>query len=79
MKKALKYLKKNINDTMTLPEMVDVFENMCQIPIDTDDDTFLLDSCCYDPTFSGNIVQIFSLVRQIPDKKGEYYQLRLEL
>ena len=79
MKKALKFLKKNIQASMTLSEMLDVFEEMSKLPIKTDDDTLLLDTCYYDPTFSGNIVHIFSLVRQVPDSKGEYYQLRLEI
>ena len=73
------FLKKNIKTSMTLPEMVDVFEQMSKMPIDTDDDTLLLDTCYYDPTFSGKIVHIFSLVRQIPDDEDEYYQLRLEI
>ena len=64
---------------MTLSEMLDVFEEMSKLPIKTDDDTLLLDTCYYDPTFSGNIVHNFSLVRQVPDSKGEYYQLRLEI
>lgn len=79
MKKALKFLKKAITSSMTLSEMVDVFEKMSKMPIDTDDDTLLLDTCYYDPTFSGNIVHNFFLVRQVPSKKGEYYQLRLEI
>ena len=79
MKKALKFLKKNIQASMTLSEMLDVFEEMSKLPIKTDDDTLLLDTCYYDPTFSGKIVHIFSLVRQVPDSKGEYYQLRLEI
>ena len=79
MKKALKFLKKSIQPSMTLSEMIDVFEEMSKMPIKTDDDTLLLDTCYYDPTFSGNIVHNFSLVRQVPDSKGEYYQLRLEI
>lgn len=49
------------------------------MPIDTDDDTLLLDTCFYDPTFSGNIVHNFSLVRQFPNKKDEYYQIHLDI
>ena len=79
MKKALKFLKKNIQSSMNLQEMITVFEEMSKLPIKTDDDTLLLDTCYYDPTFSGKIVHIFSLVRQVPDSKGEYYQLRLEI
>lgn len=79
MKKALSFLKKNIQSSMTLEEMITVFEEMSKLPIKTDDDTLLLDTCYYDPTFSGKIVHIFSLVRQVPDSKGEYYQLRLEI
>ena len=79
MKKALRFLKKNIKASMTLSEMTDVFEEMSKMPIRTDDDTLLLDACYYDPTFSGTIVHIVSFVRQIPDKKGEYCQLRLEI
>ena len=72
MKKALQFLKKNIKSSMTLSEMTDVFKEMSKMPINTDDDTLLLDTCYYDPTFSGNIVHIFSFVRQISDQKGEY-------
>ena len=79
MKKALKFLKKNIQSSMNLQEMITVFEEMSKLPIKTDDDTLLLDTCYYDPTFSGKIVHIFSLARQVPDSKGEYYQLRLEI
>ena len=79
MKNALSFLKKNIQSSMTLEEMITVFEEMSKLPIKTDDDTLLLDTCYYDPTFSGKIVHIFSLVRQVPDSKGEYYQLRLEI
>ena len=79
MKKALRFLKKNIKASMTVSEMTDVFEEMSKMPIRTDDDTLLLDACYYDPTFSGTIVHIVSFVRQIPDKKGEYCQLRLEI
>ena len=79
MKKALKFLKKNIQSSMTLEEMINVFEEMSKLPIKTDDDTLLLDTCYYDPTFSGKIVHSFSLVRQVPDSKGEYYQLCLEI
>ena len=79
MKKAFNFLKKNIQSSMTLEEMINVFEEMSKLPIKTDDDTLLLDTCYYDPTFSEKIVHIFSLVRQVPDSKGEYYQLRLEI
>ena len=79
IKKALKFLKKHIQPSMTLQEMINAFEEMSKLPIKTDDDTLLLDTCYCDPTFSGKIVHIFSLVRQVPDSKGEYYQLRLEI
>ncbi len=79
MKKALKFLKKTIHPSMSLSEMVDTFEEMSKIPIDTDDDTLLMDTCFYDPTFSGKVVHNFFLVRQIPDKKGEYHQLHLDV
>lgn len=64
---------------MPLSEMVDMFEEMSKIPFDTDDDTLLMDTCFYDPTFSGKVVHNFFLVRQIADKKGEYYQLHLDV
>ncbi len=79
MKKAFKFLKKNIQASMALSEMIDVFEKMSKMPIKTEDDTLLLDTCYYDPTLSGKIVHNFFLVRQVPDSKGEYYQLRLEI
>ena len=79
MKKALKFLKKNIQPSMPLSEMVNIFEEMSKMPIDTDDETLLMDTCIYDPSFSGKIVHNFFLVRQVPDKKGEYFQLHLDV
>ena len=56
----ISFLKKNINDKMSLSEIVDVFEKMCARPIDND--MLLFETGTYD--FSEGTYFIFNLVRQ---------------
>ena len=71
----LNFLNDNISASNTLDEIIDVFEEMCQTPIE--DDLLLLEYGVYD--FTGEDLFYFVLVRQYPDGNGEYYQLRVNL
>lgn len=63
---------------MQLPELVDVFEKMCEIPIDgvcKEDDISLFETGTYE--FTGEPMFNFSMTRQYPDGNDEYFQIRL--
>lgn len=75
--KILDYLQKTITDTMSLAEMVDAFEKMCQIEIDSETDMILFETGTYD--FSGPEYFYFNLVRQFDGEDDEYTQLHLEI
>ena len=69
------FLKKNISENSTVDEIIDVFEEMCETPIE--EDLLLLEYGVFD--FGEGELFYFDLVRQYPDGEGEYYQLRVSL
>lgn len=74
------FLKAETAGKTTLPALVDVFEKMCELPIENVSDAdimILFETGTY--TFTGKPLFYFSLVRQYPDEEDEFYQLRLEL
>lgn len=74
------FLKSETAGKTTLPALVDVFEKMCELPIENVSDAdimILFETGTY--TFTGKPLFYFSLVRQYPDEEDEFYQLRLEL
>ena len=76
MKSLEKYLKNTITDNMPLENIIDVFEKMCQVPIDYD--MILFETGTYD--FTGEPLFQISLVRQIPnDDDDEFYQLHVDV
>ncbi len=76
MKSLEKYLKNTITDNMPLENIIDVFEQMCQFPIDYD--MILFETGTYD--FTGEPLFQISLVRQIPnDDDDEFYQLHVDV
>ena len=72
-------LKASVNETMSVPEIVDAFEKMCQEPIDNDmilfeTGTFTFHTINREPRF------YFSLVRQFPiENDDEYYQIHVDI
>ena len=73
-------LKAAITEDMTLDEMLDAFKEVCQIPVeveDEDDDILLFETGTYD--FTGENLFYFSVTRQFPDGSDEYYQLHLDV
>lgn len=71
----LEFLQNNISSHNTADEIINVFEEMCKTPIE--EDLLLLEYGVYD--FTGEELFYYDLVRQYPDGKGEYFQLRVRL
>ena len=78
MQDLVTYLKNKITNDTPLSDIVDVFEEMCQIPLDKD--WLLFETGTY--TFSGKPQFYFSLVRQFPhedEENDEYYQIHVNV
>lgn len=73
----VEYLQSSINSEMSLAEIVDVFERMCHIPINLQEDLKLFEVGTY--SFTGQPLCYFSLIRQFANNKGEYYQVHLDV
>ena len=70
----LKYLQDRITDTTSLDVIINVFEEMCGIPVKND--MILFETGTY--SFTGEPLFYFSLVRQFP-KDDEYYQIHIDV
>ena len=73
----LKALRTEVGDRQKLSELVDAFEKMCQIPIDSEEEMILFETGIF--AFTGTPLFHVSLVRQFPNGEGEYYQLHLDM
>ena len=69
------YLQNRISDKSSLENIVDVFEEMCNIPIK--EDMILFETGTY--SFTGEKMFNFSLVRQFPNAEEEYYQIHVDV
>lgn len=70
----LKYLRDNITDGISLSDIVNVFEQMCQMPFEGSMLLFETGTFSFDARMF-----YFSLVRQYPGKDEEYYQLHVNV
>jgi len=74
------FLRERVTGKETLSELIDIFESMCQLPIegiDQEEDCVLFQCGTY--RFLGETLFEFSLARQFPDEEDEYYQLRMDV
>ena len=71
----LECLKNNISINKSLDEIINIFEEMCKIPIQ--EDLLLNEYGVYD--FTGEDMFYYDLVRQYPDGEDEYFQLRVSI
>lgn len=71
----LKYLQYKISDKSSLENIIDVFEEMCNIPVK--EDMILFETGTY--SFTGEPMFYFSLVRQFPNDEEEYYQIHVDV
>ncbi len=72
----LEFLKEKLSGGESVESIVDVFEEMCSIPLDID--AVLFETGVF--PFCGKDMFIFSLTRQYPnDTDDEFYQLHVEI
>lgn len=75
--KLSEYLKRSVDLNMTLSELVDVFQKMCRIPVESETDMILFETGIFD--FMGESLLYFSLVRQLDGEYDEYVQIHLDI
>ena len=71
----IKDLETKITEGMSLKEIVGVFEQMSQEPIE--EEMFLFETGTFD--FTGEEMFFFSMVRQFPNEEDEYYQIHVNV
>ena len=76
MDSLIKFLKDKITDKTPLEEIVDVFEQMCSIPLE--EDMILFETGTF-TTFASEPVFEISLVRQFPNDDEEFYQIHVDI
>lgn len=76
MDSLIKFLKDKITDKMPLEEIVDVFEQMCSIPLK--EDMILFETGTF-TTFGPEPVFEISLVRQFPNDDEEFFQIHVDI
>lgn len=75
MNSLIKFLKDNITGKMPLEEIVDVFEQMCSLPLESD--MILFETGTFTSWASEPMFEI-SLVRQLPND-DEFYQIHVDI
>ena len=76
MKQSLEFLKDRITDKMPLEDMVEIFEDLCSVPIE--DEMILFETGTYSAVSNKPLFQL-SLVRQAPNEDEEFYQVHLDI
>ena len=76
MKQSLEFLKDRITDKMPLEDMVEIFEDLCSVPIE--DEMSLFETGAYSAISNKPLFQL-SLVRQAPNEDEEFYQVHLDI
>lgn len=76
MDNLIKMLKDKITDKMPLGKIVDIFEQMCSIPLE--EDMILFETGTF-TTFAKEPVFQISLVRQFPNGDEEFYQIHVDI
>lgn len=71
MNHFVEYLNRAITDKMPLESIVDVFEQMCKMPMEND--MILFETGTF--SFTGEPLFYFSLTRQFPNEEEEFYQI----
>ena len=71
----LEYLQSMITEQTGLEDIVDIFEKMCQIPVEND--MILFETGTF--SFTGSPLFYFSLVRQFSNEEDEFYQIHVDV
>ncbi len=72
---CIEFLEENINEKMSLSDIVSVFEKMCEEQMEND--MLLFQTGIYD--YTDEPLFYFDLVRQYPNEDEEFYQIHVEL
>ena len=75
MKNLIQFFKDEITDKISLENIVDIFERMCDIPVE--DDMILFETGTF--SFTDEPLFQFSLVRQFPNDDEEFYQIHVDV
>lgn len=75
MENLIKFLENRIDDKMPLAGIVNVFEQMCCVPVE--EDMILFETGTF--SFTGESLFSFSMVRQFPNDEEEFYQIRVDV
>jgi len=75
----VEYLKSRITKESSLSDIIDIFEEMCLIPIETDEEEMILfETGTF--SFTGQSLFYFSLVRQYSNMiDDEYFQIHVDV
>ena len=76
MEKLINFLKDKITDKISFEEIVNVFEQMCNIPLE--EDMIFFETGTF-TTFADEPMFQISLVRQFPNEDEEFYQIHLDI
>lgn len=76
MDKLINFLKDKITDKISFEEIVNVFEQMSNIPLE--EDMILFETGTF-TTFADEPMFQISLVRQFPNEDEEFYQIHLDI
>lgn len=76
MDKLINFLKGKITDKISLEQIVNVFEQMCNIPLE--EDMILFETGIF-TTFGDEPMFQISLVRQFPNEDEEFYQVHVDI
>ena len=76
MDKLINFLKDKITNEISLEEIINVFEQMCNIPLE--EDMILFETGIF-TTFGDESMFQISLVRQFPNEDEEFYQIHVDI
>ncbi|OOH91231.1 hypothetical protein BMT54_02975 [Pasteurellaceae bacterium 15-036681] len=81
MDSLIRFLKDKITNKSSLEDIVNIFEQMCKIPLESisaEDDMLLFETGTFS-TPEGEPSFLFALVRQFPNDNEEFYQIHVEI
>lgn len=76
MEKLINFLKDKITDKISFEEIVNVFEQMCNIPLE--EDMIFFETRTF-TTFADEPMFQISLVRQFSNEDEEFYQIHVDI
>lgn len=76
MEKLINFLKDKITDKISFEEIVNVFEQMCNIPLE--EDMIFFETGTF-TTFADEPMFQISLVRQFSNEDEEFYQIHVDI